>query len=204
MEEIFERLTKEVLKGRIKDSFLAIYFTMASIIQGVALGILAFNTFGYINDPQYNNLWITFLPYTIISFFIIIIITYEFNWSLEVLRWSPRIWDTIVHFTLGFSEIAPMFFFTNPKIWWLLTSVFCFVGTLALLNTFCHCKKDMFEKNETYRRVKNELLGSIIIAILAAFFCILVYSFSSNDVLYSNKGILFRRYISFVKHILSL
>ena len=49
----------------------------------------------------------------------------------------------------------------------------------------------MFEKNETYRRVKNELLGSIIIAILAAFFCILVYSFSSNDVLYSNKGILF-------------
>lgn len=194
-EYVYDPLTKEEFKKRIISSFPAVYLTIISIIQGVALGILAYNTFGYIKNPEFAGRWLMFIPYSIISFIIILIVSYEYAWFVGIFRWSPRIWDSVVPFTLGFSELIPMFFLTRARNWFLSTGIFCFIGALAFLNSVKNCKKDMFENDKinyrSYRRTKNELLTNILISMIAGLFCIFISIFAPIKSFYSYKGNMF-------------
>lgn len=181
MKSVFEPLSTTEFKRRIGDSFPAVYLTVISIIQGVALGILAYNTFGYIKDPKLVEPWIRFLPYSAICFILIIILTCEYTWFIGVFKWSPKIWDTIVPFALGLSEVVPMFYLTNPQSWWLLTAIFCCVGAAGFFNTLRNCKQLMFGENkQAYRRTINTLKCDILLALIAALNCVFAWNFSSR------------------------
>lgn len=187
MRHIFNPLNTEEFKSRIAESFPGAYLTIISIIQGVALGLLAANTFGYIKDPALAEPWARFLPYSAMSFLIIIVVSYEYTWFVGVFKWSPRIWDTIIPFALGFSEIGPIFYLTNPKIWWFLTAAFCGFGALGFSNTLWNCRQPMFEGNDqAYNRVRNTLKWDIFIALIAALICVFagVFYSASMKVLY--------------------
>lgn len=158
MKSVFDPLNTAEFKRRIGDSFPAVYLTLISIIQGVAMGILASNTFMYIKDTNLAEPWVRFLPYSTMSFILLIVVTYEYTWFVGVFKWSPKIWDTIIPFALGLSEIGPMFYLTNPCTWWLLTAIFCCVGAGGFFNTLWNCKQFMFGENEkAYRRTRNTL-----------------------------------------------
>jgi len=182
MKYIFNPLNTEEFKSRIAESFPSAYLTIISIIQGVALGLLATNSFGYIKDPCLPETWVRFLPYSFMSFLTIIVVTYEYTWFVGVFRWSPRIWDTIIPFALGFSAIGPIFYLTNPKIWWFLTAAFCGFGALGFFNTLWNCRQNMFDKNKkVYIRVRNTLKSDILIALIAALICIFAGLFYSSS-----------------------
>lgn len=51
--DIFDPLTKERFEARLKFNFPSDYLTTKSIIQGVALGILASETYKYINELEH-------------------------------------------------------------------------------------------------------------------------------------------------------
>lgn len=185
MEPIFEPLTKETFRQRIRDSFPGTYLTTISIIQGVALGILASKTFGYIKNTQVNDIWVIFLPYSIISFGMLVVVSFEYVWFLGVCRWPPKVWDTLCPFTLGFSEVGPMFYLTEPKNWWLCTGIICFIGAGVFFNTLCHCKDAVFgQNNNAFKKTKNVLRWNISIALVATLICIVSWMFSPCKVLY--------------------
>ena len=170
---IFDPLTPDEFKKRINENFPSAYLTLISIIQGVSLGILANNTFTYIKDPCLAEPWESFLPYSIMCFFLIIIVTYEYVWFIGVFHWSPKIWDTFIPFFLGISEIVPMFYLTSPKIWWLCTAGFSVCGAFGFYNSLRNCKEPMFCGNKKmYNRVRKTLKQDVILALAAAIICL--------------------------------
>lgn len=194
MKPIFEPLTEKSFQHRIMDSFPGVYLTTISIIQGVALGILATNTFDYIKNPALAEhwVWVRFLPYSVISFIMIILVSLDYAWFVGVFRWSPRIWDTLIPLVLGFWEVGPMFFLTDPKTWWLLTATFSFVGAAAFSNTLWHCKQPMFGQNkQAYRRTKTELWVNIVTALIGTLISILAWRLLSMKVIHGYWEILF-------------
>ncbi len=147
-------------------SFPSVYLTTVSIIQGVALGILANNTFGYVTDPETSSLdnWAPFIPYAAFSFLVIVTVSFEYNWFVGMYRWSPKVWDTLIPFLLGIAEIGPMFYLTNPRIWWLLTAALGYVAALAFLNTFLNSKREIFENDEVYGMTRRAVMSDIAIS----------------------------------------
>ena len=185
MKHVFNPLDTEEFKCRTGNSFPAVYLTVISIIQGVALGILASNTFDYIKNPDFAEHWIRFLPYSAMSFISIIVVSFEYTWFVGVFKRSPKIWDTVVPFVLGLSEIGPMFYLTNPSSWWLLTSVFCCVGAGSFFNTLWNCKQSMFGK-KAYHMTRSNLKWNILLALIAALNCTFawIWILSSMEVWY--------------------
>lgn len=167
-EPIYDSLNRQEFKTRMVNSFPSVYLTLISIIQGVALGILAQNTFECmrnLKDPNVENV-ITLLPYVVLSFFNIVILSFEYSWFVGVFRWSPKFWDIFIPFFLGIMEINPLYFLDNPKLWWSLNAGFVFAGTIAYINTFVNCKTDMFEITDIYKYTKRRSLENVLVTIL--------------------------------------
>jgi hypothetical protein len=164
-EFTYDLLDRRELKRRMGESFPNVHLTVISIIQGVALGILAQNIFVYISNigkPGFGTI-VGLIPYAFLSFLIIVIVSFEYNWFVGVYRWSPKFLDTFIPFLLGIGEIAPLYSLSNPKAWWLLNAFLTFAGTIAFMNTFINTKIDMFKSEELYRRTKREFTVSILL-----------------------------------------
>ncbi len=182
IEPVFNPLDKEEFKRRIENSFPNVYLTFISIIQGVALGILVTNTFVYINAVTANDLsWTRYLPYSIMSFVLLMIMSYEYTWFVGVFRWSPKVLDTVVPFVLGASEITPTFFLAQPRKWWITTAIFCILGAIGFWNSLRNCKKSMFPGNiKAYELTSAALKSDILIALLFALSCFIASNLSLN------------------------
>ena len=170
MQDKHNSLTSEVFEARIKESFPGVYLTTTSIIQGVGLGLLLTNTFSYINCSDLSAHWLRFLPYSILSFLVLIIVTFEYSWFVGIFRFSPRLVDIIIPFVLGVAEISPMFYLTNPKVWWLLISTFCFIGAIGFFNSVFMCKKyitDPIVNKLIGNTLKYNILISVSVAIIS-------------------------------------
>jgi hypothetical protein len=164
-------ISKDSFKRSMLSSFPSVYLTTISIIQGVALGILAQQTFSGVH----GNLRETF-PFALASLVTIMVISYEYTWFVGMFRWPPRVWDTLVPFLLGFAEAAPMFFLRDAKMWWLWTAVFCIVGALAFVNTLSRCRSSMFKPHRACRVVREELVGNIALCLAWAAMLLLKYA----------------------------
>ena len=173
MDRIFSQLTKTTFKSRVKNSFTPIYLTVIGIIQSVSLGILADKTFSNISCFNLTEL-VTILPYSLISLFMIIVVFYEYTWFVAVLMWRPRILDAIIPFALGFSEIAPMFYLTDPKHWYLWIGIFLIIASLAFINTLIHCYKKIIRNNKVLESTKAKLYWKIVGTLVVSCFCFFV------------------------------
>ncbi len=190
--KIYEPLDEEEFRKRIGESFLTVYLTLISIIQGVALVILATETFKYINGSEITQPWGRFLVYSIISFFTLIVLSYQYTWFVGIFRWSPRFWDILIPFFLGIFEISPMFYFTKPVVWWLFTGIFSLIGAGALFHTKWQCKQSMFGDNlDAFYKTKNILIFNITTSIIAFFLCLFASSILYFEVISSYWEYLF-------------
>jgi len=168
------KLNKKEFKARMGDSFPSVYLTMISIIQGVALGILASQINRLIFHPEQGSTmirhWLLVAPYCIFSFMSILIVAYQYSWFIGLFKWSPAFWDIFFPFSLGLTEILPMFFLNKPAGWMLCTSVFSFMGVLAWRNTLIHCNSSAFgQKKKAMVRTIKLLILNIKIALMAGF-----------------------------------
>ena len=125
-----------------------------------------------LKDPNVENV-ITLLPYVGLSFFNIVILSFEYSWFVGIFRWSPKFWDIFIPFFLGIMEINPLYFLDNPKLWWSLNAGFVFAGTIAYINTFVNCKNDMFEIPEIYKFTKIRSRENVVVTILPFIFFII-------------------------------
>ncbi len=144
---VYDFLDKSEFKQRMGQSFPAVYLTVISIIQGVALGLLAQKTLDYVSNSKTTDAqaW-ALAPYATLSFCTIVIVSFEYNWFVGVYRWSPKFLDTSIPFLLGIAEISPLFFLTSPVWWWRLNAFLVGVGIFGYVNTLTNCKPDMFPK----------------------------------------------------------
>ena len=204
----FDRLTAENYQKATLELFPSAYLTTISIIQGVALGILANNTFGFINRSNLNMHWIYFLPFSLFSFVTIILISYNYTLFIGIFRRVPQKWDAVVPFGLGFGEVAPMFFLTVPIYYWLTTSLYCIAGALAFTNTYYHSTQHMFGEYgtniEAYNLVRRILFKNICLCLIAAAISFSLWVLGNSRISFFYVSYLFIGvFISFAAYMLS-
>jgi hypothetical protein len=148
-------LSKRV-RELIDQGFPAIYLAMICIIQGVALGIFITNVFinyGFngtlLNIISYIK--IRFILYSLFSFMVIALISYEYSWYVLVFRYPMKIYDILIPFTLGFLEVAPTFYLVDQYGWWFWISFISFFAAISYSYSIYNCEEKMFPNKYSYK-----------------------------------------------------
>jgi hypothetical protein len=107
--EAIEALTHDVLVRRSLEVSPNGFITIVSIIQGVALALLAENTF---DKPS--------LLVALQSIALLLVFVCVFYWYLTLsvlIRWAPSFMDCFLPFAIGGLEIPPAYFLGNARAW---------------------------------------------------------------------------------------
>lgn len=135
------RLTTETLQGRTTSAFPGAYLTLTSIIQAVALGLLANETAVIADETGIG--WDVFLRILLI-FMLLVLTTYHYIAILSLFRWAPDIVDTLIPFLLGSTEIWAIKRLNEPTYMWWGVAAFLALGCLGFLNSRARTAQDMF------------------------------------------------------------
>jgi hypothetical protein len=124
--EAIQALSREVLIRRSLDISPSGFITIISIIQGVALGLLAQNTFPkptVLGGIQSVTLLLVFVS-----------VFYYYLTMSVLLRWAPSFLDCFLPFVIASLEIPPAFFLGNSVAWnaWLAGFWFLTMGGLMI------------------------------------------------------------------------
>lgn len=170
--DVYQPLSASELCNRMADNFPATYLTMISIIQGVAIGVFAQNTFGAgmaVSD------FLLLSPYFLASFLLIALVFWEYVWFTGIYRWSVKVSDTFAPLVLGVLEIGSFYYFRNIPVWWLMNGLICLAGTLAFANTYRHVTREMFDEGKhgdtVHSRTMRDIRRSMYITASALIVC---------------------------------
>jgi hypothetical protein len=116
-----QALNRDVLIGRSLEVSSTGFLTIISIIQGVALALLAQNTFA---DPS------ALVYLQSITLLLVFVSVFYYYVAMSILfRWAPSFLDSFLPFGIASLEIPPAFFLGHPAAWnawlaafWLFTS----------------------------------------------------------------------------------
>ncbi len=162
LKPVYEKLDEDTFENRIKNNFIRTHITLFSIIQGVAFALFMFNVFDYLRSPNFHNEWLEFAPFPFISFTAIIIISCEYMWFIGLFSWPTRIRDHLTPFLIGFFEACPMFFFSNPHMWWFCMILLGIGGAVASLNIMLDARRVKFTDNTSaYKTIIIQLWWNI-------------------------------------------
>jgi hypothetical protein len=163
---IFEPLNRQRLKGRIQNNFSSAYLTLISIIQGVAFGILLNNTFSILREKPDSKSII--LLYSFISLVSIVLVFSYYSWFISVVYTLPNFREAAIPFSLATTQILPMFFLSQPRLWWLLFGIFTFVGAAAFCNTLISLHQGSFTEDfqAGYRKTRWEVGSNVFLAFI--------------------------------------
>lgn len=183
LKPVFDPLNRESYRRRCESVVPSIYLTFISIIEGIALGLLVQQLFVQPTAPSSMvDLPTQFLeraPYALSNFLSIIIVTYEYIALTLVHRYSYRLRDTVIIFTLGFCQIAPSFFLDHPNSWWTANVFFCGAGVIAYVNEANRNRKEAFEAEGIYPMTRSKLRFDLLVSISATLWCsFAVFAFS--------------------------
>ena len=135
---VVDTLSPTTFNERLKTTFPNIYLTLISIIEGVAVYTLSVNTYDYVMTfNKYPHLlgyfpyWLQYVPFSLTSFGLIVMVAFEYMWLVALFRWSPRLLDVTIPLGIGFFEILPMYYLTNPFGYCVSVALFCFSGAFA-------------------------------------------------------------------------
>jgi len=166
---------KEDLRRRISGSWDTVHLTRMSVIQGVAFGLLIFNTFEYVQKYAAAYAWLRFLPYSVLSFIMLVLVTYEYTRFVGFFPYPQRVWDIMTPYFVGIAEAGCFFYLTNPRSWWFLTGVFCCLGSWSFHNTMRDCSQFIKRGQNVnqYRLIQNYFRVNIYLTIMVALICAL-------------------------------
>lgn len=161
------------LKERLESGFATVYMTFTSIIQGVALAVLAQQTFGYIVDTGVSNFseWASIIPYALVSFMFIITVAFDYSTLIGIYRWTLRLSDVFFPFSLGLTQIGAAYFLSTPKAWWALNGVLAAIGVLAFFHTYWRTRSEMGDLSEIVEDTKRDVFLSLSVASLVVILC---------------------------------
>jgi hypothetical protein len=124
-------------RQRRSQTFASINLTLISVIQGVALYVLTFQTYSYVSAAHGDISAVASLaPFSVASFVFICIATFEYTWFIVVFQWPPTVLDIAIPLLLGFFEILQIYFFFPLTSWTLASAILCFAGALAYLYSY--------------------------------------------------------------------
>src|SRR5947209_6079253 len=126
-----DELNQTTFLERFRGTFPNIYLTIVSIIQGVAVYTLTSQTNLYIGKLNKDLSLLQFVPFSLASFVLTVVIAFEYTWFVALFRWPPKLLDIAIPLGLGFFETLPMYYFTDYLGYCLTTAFLCLTGAFA-------------------------------------------------------------------------
>jgi len=160
----------EIVSQRLKSQFAPAYLTLTSIIQGVALAVLAARV-----EATYAQFDATDWLLTIATFLAFVTLWHEYLMQALAFVWLPTLLDSLVPFAFLASELFAAHFVYHGLRNWLLALCFSFiVGGAALLLTLTQSRllreenRDIVRALKPQRRLRTALTAVIIVVSLCA------------------------------------
>ena len=125
--EAIQGLNHEVLIRRSLEVSPNGFITIISIIQGVALALLAQNTF---EKPS-----VLVVAQSVALLVVFVVVFYYYLTMSVMVRWAPSFLDSFLPFAIAGLEIPPAFFLGNSFGWSLWLAALCFVIVAGLWTT---------------------------------------------------------------------
>lgn len=174
------------LRKQIIDFFPSYYMTLISVIQATTLSYLL-STFSLQLKEGIPDLSI-FVIY-VITFFVLIVVWYEYMMGSASLRWVPSMWDSVIPFFLGIAQFLFIFSIPSKKdiyYWYFSFSGICFVSFFAFLNMYLGAEqlkgnRMVFNKLKKFPLINYIFMG--VYTILFLFFGYYEYAHNSITVL---------------------
>lgn len=155
-------LTRGELKTRTQSIFYSLYFTLVSIIQGVAFGFLIYSWF---NKPAgYLILADQKFLHHLIGFFVIAIVSFEYTTVYMFTHWPLTCLDILISLLLGVTQVLPVYAWERPEVWWTYTGYLCMSGVAAYLNTSWHIQRFKYIPEEGFKVVVFFTILSIVLS----------------------------------------
>jgi hypothetical protein len=163
-----EPMAAQILIRRTSDLFPAVYLTIIAIIQGVALVTLLTTALPLVIGKEAPHERVMIVGQSLAGLTSIVVVSYEYIWFTTMMRWAPGFLDTLVPYTLGVGEIAPLLLIGNNARWWLSMAIFLIVAAGAFYYSIFRSRAAMFpEKPQVYRALRR-LLAQLVACCLAA------------------------------------
>lgn len=170
------------LEETIPTAFSSFYSTFLSMIQGIALGYLFFQSAQLMKDHQHFNLF-----YSGLTLMVIIIIWHEYVLSTIEVWWVITWFDSFIPLGLGGGEIFMISYLNMPEWWFFAIAWTAFIGFCAYINYGMRVKKEYFDEerrdelDQHFR--KNIKRGRICLALYALmyFVCGVCYILFQNN-----------------------
>jgi hypothetical protein len=159
-----ELLSSKLLRKRIIDVFPDGYLAVIAIIQGAAFGLLFVvvqqQLSHHPNGPQVALI----LAQALYEVAAIVVVTHLYLLLTSMLRWTPRLLDTLIPYLVGSGELLLALTTGENSRWWLSMSAFSLAGGLAFWNTRSRMTPGIFglQKMAVYERQRRALKAQII------------------------------------------
>jgi hypothetical protein len=160
----------EIVSQRLKSQFAPAYLTLTSIIQGVALAVLAERV-----EATYTQFDSTDWLLTIATFLAFVTLWHEYLMQALAFVWMPTLLDSLVPFAFLASELFLAHFVYHGLRGWLLALGLSFVvGVVAQLLTLTQARllseenRDLVRALAPQNRIRAALGAVIIVASLCA------------------------------------
>jgi hypothetical protein len=181
MAEIIRKLDSQRFAASMRDTARAGNLNVITVIQGVALGILAVNIHAGFFAPALIGDWLRWAPYPLICFAGLIVVTFDYFGHIATFERPASVIDLTIIFVLGLTEIAPMFFLKdNQGYFWFFEGMFFITAAGAWLNTLRYCVAEYFAEDMARRNYVANRRLEIAMAALMALGCFLVSYFAFN------------------------
>lgn len=136
-------LDRDEFLRRLDQLFPAFYLTLIGVIQSAALGYLVIRTLTLVRGGDLRP-----LPYAIIVFFVIALVSLEYSAVVALFRWYPRLPDVLIPLGFGITELFLVHVLVAPALWWLATALVNVVAGLGYVNTRARVGRDHFSSGD--------------------------------------------------------
>ncbi|MEU4236232.1 hypothetical protein [Actinoplanes sp. NPDC026619] len=171
--EAIQALTRDVLIRRSLEVSPNGFITIISIIQGVALALLAQNTF-----PR-PTLLVSLQSITLLLVFVSVF--YYYLTMSVLMRWAPSFLDCFLPFAIAGLEIPPAFFLGDVSSWCTWLAAFWFFTMAGLWITGKWSPPSHFGEalpaHDLFHKYLRELRGATGVGGLAVLLCGLLAAF---------------------------
>lgn len=148
------------------------YFTLVSILQGVAMSLLIVEAVSFLdldNDGPVTLDWWRVTRVALL-FMVIILVTFQYTWISILDSRLPTLRDTFLPLTLGLFELASIRLLSEEGSFWVALTVFLFCALVAFLSTWQRLKSDgLSEAGPTVRGGMVHLALLCLVAMLVSF-----------------------------------
>jgi hypothetical protein len=149
-----QALSRDALIGRSLEISSSCFTTIVSIIQGVALAILADNTFKNPSPLVYSQ------SLTLLLVLVCVFYTYV-NVSI-MLRWAPSFLDSFLPFAIASLEIPPAYFLGHVAAWNALLAALWLGASCGFFITIKWSPPSHFGKEREAHRIFHRMLGELM------------------------------------------